>query len=91
MCLNVLSIRSVLLIALALGSWSIGCEKAGMTSAASPVSASPARWEYKMVKLAKIFGDDVYPANEKLLNSLGAEGWELVSYSDVFVFKRPKK
>jgi hypothetical protein len=44
-------------------------------------------WEYKAVSLPY--------ADEKALNALGAQGWELVEVSDVagatiFFFKRPK-
>ncbi len=60
------------------------------TLSASPQS-KPQQWEYKVS--VKKCGD------EKNLNALGAEGWELATYSqwpvglstvDTCVFKRPK-
>lgn len=61
-------------------------------------------WEYKTVRIhtTGFYGGDFdTPDAEKLLNDMGAEGWELVSSLEtntshghtedlVFVFKRPK-
>ena len=46
-------------------------------------------WEYKVTTFSNLYG------NEKSLNEIGAQGWELVEISDLggiptYFFKRPK-
>lgn len=54
------------------------------------MSVSPTAWEYKALIVRDQQGDEL----EKLMNQLGAEGWELVSTWDNhshFWFKRPRR
>lgn len=50
------------------------------------------KWEYKVVDIAELLQDDINNATlEKVLNKLGAEGWELMwAQNGGFYFKRSK-
>ena len=55
------------------------------------------KWEYKELKALAKYGTQPVDVDEKAVNKLGDEGWELVAASstnggtDKFYFKRPKQ
>ena len=51
----------------------------GNTQAQGGSSAQSVRWEYKAVMMRDTSEESYASENEVRLNSLGAEGWELVS------------
>ena len=69
-------------------------------SAQSPTSATPQKWEYRVVHLNEIsgtnepYGSHNVQALEAGLNEFGRDGWQLVGFEafqneKIAIFKRP--
>jgi hypothetical protein len=64
-----------------------------------PKQAAPAKWEYKILNY-RLTPKNKFEEQEKMLNQLGEEGWEVVhlstnvttgNVSNYYLFKRPKR